>query len=321
MSDAWDGRDAGSGAAVDRVTVPDALGEVAGKVAAGTALDADEAAALVATHDLPLLGMLADEARRRWHGDRVTFVRVVELATDADPGRLSDLALEHAGEVRLVGAPGRLVEARGRVADAVAVADGIPVSGFSLSDLESLAAREGVSLGVALAELRGAGLELLAEAPIDGVAALEAGLEELRLAGFGATRVTVRDAPQGDPLTAVRRVVALQQATGAVRAFAPLPSRRQTPAPSTGYDDVKQVALARLLAHNIESIQVDWALDGPKLAQVALTFGADDVDRVSASDRPELGPRRAPLEELRRNVRAASLVPVERNGRFEIKTR
>ena len=48
--------------------------------------------------------------------------------------------------------------------------------------------------------------------------------------------------------------------------------------PTTGYDDVKRIALARLVVDNIASIQVDWTLYGPKLAQVALTVGADDID-------------------------------------------
>jgi aminodeoxyfutalosine synthase len=92
------------------------------------------------------------------------------------------------------------------------------------------------------------------------------------------------------------------------------------PRPSTGYDDLRRVALARLVVDNIGSIQVDWRLYGPKLAQVALTFGADDVDAVSPIDALEHGWRRAPLEEITRNVSAAALVPVERNGRFEIGT-
>jgi 2-iminoacetate synthase ThiH len=77
------------------------------------------------------------------------------------------------------------------------------------------------------------------------------------------------------------------------------------------------VALARVAVQNIPSIQVDWALYGPKLAQVALTVGADDVDAVSAEDDSGLGRRRAPLEEILRNIRAAAQDPVERNGRFE----
>jgi hypothetical protein len=35
---------------------------------------------------------------------------------------------------------------------------------------------------------------------------------------------------------------------------------------------------------------VDWSLYGPKLAQVALTVSADDVDGVSAEDRARQGP-------------------------------
>ena len=87
--------------------------------------------------------------------------------------------------------------------------------------------------------------------------------------------------------------------------------------PTTGYDDVKRVALARLTIQNISSIQVDWKLYGPKLAQVALTVGADDVDGVSPEEETGQGHRRSPLEEIRRNIRAASQEPVERNGRFE----
>ena len=80
---------------------------------------------------------------------------------------------------------------------------------------------------------------------------------------------------------------------------------------------MKQIALARLVVDNIESIQVDWQLYGPKLAQFALTIGADDVDGVAAVDPGILGTRRSPIEEIRGNIRAAGLEPVERNARFE----
>ena len=103
--------------------------------------------------------------------------------------------------------------------------------------------------------------------------------------------------------------------------FAPLPRSLNPAAPTTGYDDVKRVALARLFVANVPSIQVDWALYGPKLAQVALTFGADDVDAVSPLDETGEGHRRAPLEEIRRNIRAAGLEPVERDGLFEPRRR
>ena len=63
-------------------------------------------------------------------------------------------------------------------------------------------------------------------------------------------------------------------------------------------------------------IQVDWLRYGPKLAQVALTFGADDLDEVSPSDESPDGRRRAPIEEVRRNIEAAGFVAAERDGFF-----
>ena len=65
---------------------------------------------------------------------------------------------------------------------------------------------------------------------------------------------------------------------------------------------------------------MDWSLYGPKLAQVALTMGADDLDAVSAEDDQSLGPRRAPLEEVRRNIRAAGYEAAERTGRFDLRS-
>jgi aminodeoxyfutalosine synthase len=91
--------------------------------------------------------------------------------------------------------------------------------------------------------------------------------------------------------------------------------------PATGYDDVKLVALARLLIREIPSIQVDWPLYGPKLAQVALTVGADDVDGIAAVETAILGTRRSAIAEIEGNIRAAGLQPIERDGRFATRGR
>jgi aminodeoxyfutalosine synthase len=128
-------------------------------------------------------------------------------------------------------------------------------------------------------------------------------------------RLTVHTLAEETRIETVERARAIQAAVGGVRTFAPLPRHIVTAQPSTGYDDVRQVAMARLLLDNIESIQVDWALYGPKLAQVALTMGADDVDGVSAFE-GELGRRRSSIEEIRGNIRAAGLDPAERDALF-----
>ena len=88
----------------------------------------------------------------------------------------------------------------------------------------------------------------------------------------------------------------------------------------TRYDDVRAIAVARLVCRAIPSIQVDWSLYGPKLAQVAIAYGADDLDAVPALDAVGLGPRRSPAEDVRRQIAAAFAEPAERNGRYELRT-
>jgi len=47
---------------------------------------------------------------------------------------------------------------------------------------------------------------------------------------------------------------------------------------TTGIDDLKNIAVARLMLDNFPHIKAYWVMIGPKVAQVALSFGADDMD-------------------------------------------
>ena len=47
---------------------------------------------------------------------------------------------------------------------------------------------------------------------------------------------------------------------------------------TTGVDDLKNIAISRLFLDNFPHIKAYWVMIGPKLAQVALAFGADDMD-------------------------------------------
>jgi aminodeoxyfutalosine synthase len=174
-----------------------------------------------------------------------------------------------------------------------------------------------VTLRALLEELQAAGLDLVADAAFDQLQDSRRSIEEVNISGLALARLTVHQLPSPDMPSLFSRVAELQRRVAVIRAFAPLPRTFNPAVPTTGYDDVKRVALARLIVHNIASIQVDWSLYGPKLAQVALTVGADDVDAVSPEGETGEGTRRAPLEEIRRNIRAAGQEPVERNGRFE----
>jgi aminodeoxyfutalosine synthase len=268
---------------------------------------------LAASHDIIALGVQADEVRRARHGARTTFVRVAIVSADPAAPIVRPSA---AGELRIQGAPATRASAIERVRAVAASAAGAPVTGFSLADLEALSARDAVALRALLEDLRAAGLELIAEAPIDRLHDPRRAIEDVNIAGLALARLTVEQAA-ADPLPLLKRVRELQRDVAVIHAFAPLARRVNPAAPTTGYDDVKRVALARIVVDNVPSIQVDWALYGPKLAQVALTVGANDIDAVSAVDDMSEGPRRAPLEEVQRNIRAAGLEPIERDGRFD----
>ena len=279
-------------------------------------ISAAELTSLATSHDIISIGMLADDLRRQRHGAKTTFVRVATTSADAGAPVVRPPS---AGELRIVGVPASRAAAVERVRDVAAAADGAAVTGFSLADLEALSAREGVTLRALLEELRAAGLELVAEAPMDRLQDPRRSIEEVNIAGLSLARLTVEKVRSADPMPLLKAVADLQRAVAVVRAFAPLPRRINPAVPTTGFEDVKHVALARLVVDNVPSIQVDWSLYGPKLAQVALTVGADDVDGVSAEDETTEGRRRAPLEEIRRNIIAAGQEPVERNGRFELR--
>jgi aminodeoxyfutalosine synthase len=288
--------------------------DLASRLTQGQRLTEDEIASIAATHDILRLGMLADEVRGRRHGTRTTFLRVADVA--AAPGNVAAWP-GAAGEIRIVGTPPDRKAAVDRVREVSALAHGIPVSGYCLADLERLAMSEGVPLRALLEELCAAGLELVADAPFDRLQDARRSIEEVNISGLSLARLTIHQLPSADVPSLFARVVEVQRRVAVIRAFAPLPRTFNPAVPTTGYDDVKRVALARLIVDNIASIQVDWSLYGPKLAQVALTFGADDVDGVSSEGETGEGRRRTPLEEILANIRAAGQEPVERNGRFE----
>jgi 2-iminoacetate synthase ThiH len=283
------------------------------RVSAGERLSAAEVTQLSSTPDILRVGMLADVLRRRLHGAVVTYVRVAPYRLDGP----FDPVPEAAREVRVSGAPARIEDALAAVARVRALAGHRTVSGFSWAEVARLGAADGTSTRRLLASLREAGLDALAELPIDLDGDLTAALEDVRAAGFDRLRLTIDRAPAGERATLVLRAAALQDRIGGIQAVNPLPAVLQPLRPTTGYDDVRAVAVARLAAPNIPTIQVDWSRYGPKLAQVALTFGADDLDAVSAAEASPGEWRRAPLEEVRRNIATAGFTPVERDGRFD----
>jgi aminodeoxyfutalosine synthase len=257
-------------------------------------------------------------ARKAMHGNRVTYGRVCELGAAVAPADRGE-----AGEVRLVGLPASIDEARARVRSAARIAAGVPLTGFDLADLVEVAGGDHMALADFARALAQDGLEAVAEVPIDRLGDTDNATEVVRAVvhgGLGAWRATITVAAAADRLDLIERAAAIQQSTGAFKAFAPLPRLDPRTLPSTGYDDVRAIAVARLLCRAIPSIQVDWPLYGPKLAQVAIAYGADDIDGIAAADEAAAGPRRSASQDIERQIRMAFAEPAARNGRYEARS-
>lgn len=278
--------------------------DLARQVTAGGRLDAAAAGRLAAVTDILALGALADDVRRARHGATATFVRVHTL--DLQDAASWTAAPATAHEVRLTGVPASLDEAVDAVLQARPLAGAGVLRGFTLADLVRLGGAESC--------------RALAASGLDEVALCETApgaadaVRAAREAGLAVRVVGVAHMP-ADSAAWLLDVRALQDAVGGFDAVAPLPRVIDASTPTTGFADVRQVALARLVIDNIASVQVDWSVYGPKLAQVALTVGADDLDAVAAVDDLTQGRRRATLEDLRRNITAAGLTAAERTGR------
>jgi aminodeoxyfutalosine synthase len=290
------------------------LEDLTAKVDAGERLSNEDIEILGSSRDIIALGMLASTVRRRVRGSEVTYVRVADLKIEGEAtlNAASATGNESGGELRIFQTPHTLDAAVSVAEQARDIARDTPLSAFCLYELGKLP--EG--LPVVLGALKKAGLNVITQAPIDRLKAPERALEALADAGLELARLTVNETPDVEWTTVCRDVAALQTRLRTIRVFAPLARTIDGTQPTTGYEDVRRVAISRLLADNVDTIQVDWALYGPKLAQVALAFGADDIDSVAADDDPSRGRRRSTVEEIRRGIHAAGFEPVERDGRF-----
>jgi aminodeoxyfutalosine synthase len=119
------------------------------------------------------------------------------------------------------------------------------------------------------------------------------------------------------------RLRELQDETGGFQTFIPLAfhpdnSRMdEIPKPS-GVMDLKVMAISRLMLDNFPHIKAYWVMLGIKTAQVALAFGADDLDGTVVHEKiyHEAGaetPQETTVAEIRHLIEEAGRIPVERD--------
>ena len=119
------------------------------------------------------------------------------------------------------------------------------------------------------------------------------------------------------------RLRSLQDETGGFTAFIPLAYHPENnymglEYHTTGSEDLRTLATSRLVLDNIANIKAYWLMLTPKLAQVALSFGANDLDGTVIEENiyqmaGSVSGEALDRAELDRVVREAGYVPIERD--------
>jgi cyclic dehypoxanthinyl futalosine synthase len=150
--------------------------------------------------------------------------------------------------------------------------------------------------------------------------AAEVGLQSTASMMFGHVE-TLED--RVEHLTRVRD---LQDECAPFRAFVtwsfqPEDTQLQIPAKASSFDYLRTVAVSRLFLDNVENLQLSILTQGPKIAQLALGYGANDFGSVmieenvvsAAGNKFIIG-----AEEFERLIRDAGYEPRRRNTRYEL---
>ncbi|MDE7372305.1 MAG: aminofutalosine synthase MqnE [Desulfovibrio sp.] len=224
----------------------------------------------------------------------------------------------------------------------------LPLKAFTPVEIAHFAALEGVSTLEVLQRLKACGLRMM---PGGGAEIFDKDLRAricphkadaeawLRISGEAhslgiVTNCTMLFGHLETPAMRVEHLLRLraqQDASAGFTCFIPLPfltenSRLELPeersGPVRGLDQLRTVAVSRLLLDNIPHIKAYWIMLGPKLAQTALWYGADDLDGTIVEERighmaGAASAQGMTIGELEAMIRASGFRPVRRNAVFE----
>jgi aminodeoxyfutalosine synthase len=222
---------------------------------------------------------------------------------------------------------------------------GVHIQAFTCVEIAHLAELSGQGLEATLKELMAAGLgsipgggaevfsprirQLTCEKKLSGEGWLEVAKTAHRLGlRSNATMLYGHIETLEERIEHLAALRAAQDETGGFLTFIPLAFHPKNTglsdlAKTSGIDDLKNIAVARCFLDNFPHIKAYWVMIGPKLAQVALAFGADDVDGTvkeelitqMAGGESEQALAR---EQLLRMIRQAGREPVERDTLYNV---
>jgi aminodeoxyfutalosine synthase len=224
----------------------------------------------------------------------------------------------------------------------------VHIKAFTMVEVAYLARRAKLTIEETLIKLREAGVDsmpgggaeifaprvrsIICDHKIDG----EEWLTTARLAhqlGFksNATMLYGHIENDEDRVDHLLKLRALQDETGGFQTFIPLAFHPEnTPLDhlpvTTGLTDIRQIAVSRLLLDNFPHIKAYWQMLTPKIAQISLRFGADDLDGTVIEekiyhDAGATTPQGMTRKELCRLITEAGRIPVERDTLYKAVTR
>lgn len=228
--------------------------------------------------------------------------------------------------------------------NAAEIRPGATLKAFTAVELDFIARRAGLSLEKTIETLKQSGLAMLpgggAEVmsprihdslfplKIDGKRWLEV-METAHHAGItsNATLLYGHIETLEERIRHLMALRELQDRTSGFTAFIPLAFHSANTGlshlpPTNAFDDLKTIAIARLMLDNFPHIKAYWVMIGEKLAQVALSFGADDLDGTIieekiSHDAGASSPKGLTREQLKHLITSAGLTPVERDSFYK----
>lgn len=271
-----------------------------------------------------------------------------EMTTDEMLERAKRVRLLGATELHIVGGvhPSwpflRYLDMVGRLHDAY---PDVHLQAFTAVEIAHIADIAGLSVRETLVELQKAGLgslpgggaeifsprvrELVCPEKLPGDRWLEV-MREAHELGIrsNATMLYGHLETEQERVDHMLRLRELQGGTGGFMSFIPLafhPANTElSDKPgTTGFLDLKTLAIGRLMLDNFDHIKAFWIMLGIKLAQVSLWFGVDDIDGTVVEERithmaGAETPQGLTVEELERLIVEAGRIPVERDTLYNI---
>jgi aminodeoxyfutalosine synthase len=224
----------------------------------------------------------------------------------------------------------------------------VHLKAFTMVEIAYLAKRAKLSIKETLVQLKAAGVDslpgggaeifadrvrhIICDHKIDGDQWLETAKLAHRLGlKSNATMLYGHVENDEDRVDHLLKLRALQDETGGFQTFIPLAFHPDnTPLQhlpkTTGMLDIQQIAVSRLVLDNFPHIKAYWQMLTPKIAQISLRFGADDIDGTVVEekiyhDAGATTPQGMRRQELIRLIREAGREPMERDTLYRPVTR